>query len=362
MAAPPSELTQSPQTEAASSVAATCSRCRYTHDFSHDRYLYANVINVCASLAYFVNDFAGSSATIWMQDTFFIFLASSFVVDALLYLSLWHGAPATEAPSALDISAEYANVAASVVYLAGTVVMAAVVNAASSGVKTPEGLAAALVISAVSEYLFLVEAVLYAASWAVAARAADAERVAAGLAPAHNAGFWTYLCANASNLVPVTIYAACITANIILFSSLSSFVRGQGRFFVGVATPAIGTACIVADGWYLADSLLFSAAWWCDVDASEVLATEAVADKPPPADASGAAEAAAAAAATEPTYNVFCPCRPPARCGCGRDSSGQAPGAASAAAAASEGGGGAESSDIARFPRHTFTHSYSNIG
>ena len=306
------------------------------HTFYNDLYLYGNIINFGASLAYFVNDFVPLPSTLWVQAFFYIFLAAAFLIDSLLFLFNWHGAAAAEAPSALDISAEYANVGASLVYLVGTIVMACSVNSISSNyVLVPGGFLAAVALSALSQYLFLVEAVLYMASWAVSARDADAELAAAAKPPLRSAGFVTYLAANIANVVPAAIYASCVTANIILFNSLSqSFVRGRGRFFTGVATAGIGTACIVADGLYVLDALLYMAAWWSDVmsdeAAAEAAASVAAKSAATPPDAAAAAcspefvfavatggDNSAAAAAAEPVYNVFCPCRRPARCGCG---------------------------------------------
>ena len=298
--------------------------------------MWANVINVLGSLAYFALDFLPTKLSAAAQDVVYVSLSSAFLVDALLFLFMWHGALAADAPNALDISAEYANVLAALIYLGGSCAMAGVVSKREAlalndvaAVAATSKSAAILLIAAT--YLFLIEALLYTASWAVAVRAAAAASAAAGEAPQRCRGCAlgdVYLLANVLNVAAAAIYAACTTANLVLLNTSALFVRGAGRLVTGVAAPGIGTACIVADGLYLADALLFTGAWLRDVDDEEAAADDddddddddnndggvapAAATLPLPPRARAGEDAQVPRAKGELTYRVWAPCSPPA--------------------------------------------------
>ena len=303
--------------------------------------MWANIINILGSLAYFALDFLPTKLPAAAQDAVYVSLSSAFFLDALLFLFMWHGASAADAPSALDISAEYANVLAALIYLVGSCAMAGDVSrrealAQNDAAAVVDAGKTAAVLLIAATYLFLIEAVLYTASWAVAARAAAAASAEAGEKPPRCRGCAlgdVYLLANMLNVAAAAIYAACTTANLALFNSSALFVRGAGRLVTGVAAPGIGTACIVADGLYLADALLFTGAWLRDVDDEEAAAEDDDDDDGGDGGDGGGAErgdvAVAAALPLPPrvragedaqvpraegelTYRVWAPCSPPA--------------------------------------------------
>ena len=288
---------------AASSPPAVCcplpclrARARRRHVYWRDLYLWANAVNVGCSAAYCALDVLSAPLPAGGQDAAYATLSALFVVDALLYLAMWQGAAPGAWPTDTDILAEYTNVASSALYLAGTgAALTAQAAARAISLSSSAAAAAAALLAVISDthsaailiglatYMFLVEALLYLAAWLAADCRAARARAAAGEPRARGRGCAladVYMHANGLNVIAAATYAACATANIVLYNNNALLVRGAGRLPMGVAAPGIGIACIVADFAYLADSLLFTLAWLRDVEDEEVEA-EAAAKLPP---------------------------------------------------------------------------------
>jgi hypothetical protein len=288
-----------------------------------DAYALGNAAFVLGSAAYCALDLLPPVGP-FLDDALLVGLAALFVADALLYLRAWGGplvgrgpclggscgsgssgggggkaeagdAEVDDGPTHLDLAAEWINVSAATIYLAATV---AGLLTPSTDVAVPQ-LALIYSLQGLSSLLFLVDALLYAASWhASAAAAADASTGGgasgkgeggggggggggsdAGIGGACSLLLDPFLLAHILNVLPATAYAVCGVASLALFVHEAAGGRAadryednrnvRGRLIAGAEPPEIELTCIAADFFYLACSLFTVAAWWTEADAEE---------------------------------------------------------------------------------------------
>ena len=277
-----------------------------------DAYALGNAAFVLGSAAYCALDLLPPVGP-FLDDALLVGLAALFVADALLYLRAWGGPlvgrgpclgvgsgggggsaqagddDVDDGPTHLELAAEWVNVAAASIYLAATV---AGLLTPSTDVAVPQ-LALIYSLQGLSSVLFLVDALLYAASWrASAAAAADvsAGGGASGKGKGGDGGggggglacaplLDPFLLAHTLNVLPATAYAVCGVASLALFVREAAGGRAadryednrnvRGRLIAGAEPPEIEVTCIAADFCYLACSLLTVASWWTEADAEE---------------------------------------------------------------------------------------------
>ena len=303
-----------------------------------DAYALGNAAFVLGSAAYCVLDLLPPVGP-FLDDALLVGLAALFVADALLYLRAWGGPlvgrgpclgvvcggggggggvsgvsggsggkaragddDVDDGPTHLDLAAEWVNVAAASIYLAATV---AGLLTTSTDVGVLQ-LALIYSLQGLSSVLFLVDALLYAASWRASAAAA-ADVSAGGSASGKGGGggdgggggsgggggggggrgcgvacaplLDPFFLAHTLNVLPATAYAVCGVASLALFVREAAGGRAadryednrnvRGRLIAGAEPPEIEVTCIAADFGYLACSLLTVASWWTEADAEE---------------------------------------------------------------------------------------------
>lgn len=195
-----------------------------------------------------------------------VFAGFGVFFSSACYLWAWQGAAPGDAPSAVALAAEYANVVPSAMYMAATWVAAA--DSAAGGCSVGGCRAAVYALQVTSNVLYLLDSLLYAAAWWADVRAA-------GPVPRRGLDL-----RDANFLVNATYVAAAL---IYVCAGAVPFVNGdvqaqQGSGRLLLSHPVVRAVTQAADFLYLACAVACLAAY--RQDAADAAAADDAA-KPP---------------------------------------------------------------------------------